>query len=1244
MNCNSETEEETIAVNKKRARRVSFAENTSVHIFDRDEETESPTDPLAISTDVNPTELGLFNDELGFRRNSIDPKDILRNDDEEEEEDDDDDDDMDARPSFFRPMESPSSGSGFGSATSNDEDNFFGPVSASFIRPGRLSDSATYDDNHEVTMDSTAFSMNFRSLAKSDSGGDLLTSTGVHLTFDEKTPTQDCIPSNEGSTMVLTVAKRPNPQSSPPTAKLRRNSDSNDMSLVGEISRQYDYGGLSPGLDKLLAQTSKDLHASDETGYIESLKNIKSGISLTKEHGLAHSIVDGDEEYKEMVRSSTSHGGISPTEVVSIEQNISATGCGTLSSLETKHHELGGSTLQVWNSPLISSINSLSPKQRQIVDDSLNLSKSPWHMTPSLKQASYFVGSDDRMHKNSASSIQKSISKLELLQASPFSVAVSAKISSSNFRPLHYLPRTPLGSALKSKSTYVKDADGDRTESFIQEKGDRKQDKKIETPKDIRCIVPAKGLRSALKSGRSPYNVSAANPYADQQKKESGLVTLLPQSFCPPEQSEQHVLSSDDPSEVKLVTGGTDASIIGVTLECMEGKRVIGTPHNSTSPVCRKIDGMSSTLPNYLGTQSQEKSDLRGDGASACFLAATVDNKEPLSHHGRVESSSPIVHNNHCRGSPVAENLNDGDIYHAENNQGNCGTIKKSPIPLEHRVSHIFQYKTPNGDSETEREQINARNDLVDEGEHVSFSQKSANDPSIRKNLGTLFAQSPGNEEKNVIHSDSIYPISILGRQSPSSNQVTTVVGSYTRKRSNEEITPQDESTKAKKSPKLCIGGCDPDVSKCSVSPGSTGGNVLKHWVDIQSKISEITKNLLSLPADELSLQSIDVLEDIVVGLLRKQKYQMLRADMQSQKTNHPLSNHHHIRVVEAKSHLHKLIEEKAKLQLKRVKRDISLKKAQIMRSGVQECQMLRSDHSVLHPQKALNVQADIHPQRFSDRQSSQDKVTALEEVLEDLERSVTKLTESFLVRCKIKEKLDSAETVVLVNDYLTKRACCRFSRLDMQLWDIVHLENRNGHSNILLNYLGFITQRVNVVFRPVSIVSVSYELHNMNIIKNLPGVDARTAFAYVFDAEPTRKYVSSRSVAEETQISSLLLGSMLDVVEEVQLARLELRNLIQCTFCSESVEQLDLQLYFLNLKSGKRATFTFDLSCLKRGVYPSEIIPSIMKAPADEQQKFCSKQILSEVRAAVQSLRVGYLRIIRACRCISQAIEASNS
>nr|XP_017225590.1 PREDICTED: uncharacterized protein LOC108201807 isoform X2 [Daucus carota subsp. sativus] len=227
------------------------------------------------------------------------------------------------------------------------------------------------------------------------------------------------------------------------------------------------------------------------------------------------------------------------------------------------------------------------------------------------------------------------------------------------------------------------------------------------------------------------------------------------------------------------------------------------------------------------------------------------------------------------------------------------------------------------------------------------------------------------------------------------------------------------------------------------------------------------------------------------------------------------------------------------------------------------------------------------------------------------LERSVTKLTEIFLVHCKIKGKPDSAETVVLVDGYLTKRACCWFSRLvvvgycpfgeqEQALQYFTELPRFHHTCDFLKGLFVFIYNQscfdlnftANIFFPGDSqgkcCVSssfnrfCSYELHNMNIIKNLPGVDALTAFAYFFDAESTRKYVSSRSLAEERQISSLLLGSMLDVVEEVQLARLELRNLIQCIFCSESVEQLDLQLYFLNLKSGKRAIFTFDLSCLK--------------------------------------------------------------
>lgn len=180
------------------------------------------------------------------------------------------------------------------------EDNFFGPVSSSFIKPGRLSDSAASDGNHDITLDSTAFSMHFRSLARSDSGVDLKTPTGVQLSFEEKTPTQSTVPANLGSSMALTVAK-PISESSASVDKLSGSRYSNDMSLVGESPQRYDYGRLSPGLDALLAEGSKDLHAvsvSDNIPISESSINLKNRSSPSKKQ--SGSIEPGDGREKEV--------------------------------------------------------------------------------------------------------------------------------------------------------------------------------------------------------------------------------------------------------------------------------------------------------------------------------------------------------------------------------------------------------------------------------------------------------------------------------------------------------------------------------------------------------------------------------------------------------------------------------------------------------------------------------------------------------------------------------------------------------------------------------------------------------------------------------------------------------------------------------------------------------------------------------------------------------------------------------
>lgn len=109
---NTATEEETLAFKKKRARRVSFAdvEVTSVHVFKRDEDYETPPEPQATPEAARPD-----NEVLGFFR------DLVDSDDSRESSPNLDDDVIGPRKSFLRPLGSPSPGSiSAGSATSND--------------------------------------------------------------------------------------------------------------------------------------------------------------------------------------------------------------------------------------------------------------------------------------------------------------------------------------------------------------------------------------------------------------------------------------------------------------------------------------------------------------------------------------------------------------------------------------------------------------------------------------------------------------------------------------------------------------------------------------------------------------------------------------------------------------------------------------------------------------------------------------------------------------------------------------------------------------------------------------------------------------------------------------------------------------------------------------------------------------------------------------------------------------------
>jgi len=69
-----------------------------------------------------------------------------------------------------------------------------------------------------------------------------------------------------------------------------------------------------------------------------------------------------------------------------------------------------------------------------------------------------------------------------------------------------------------------------------------------------------------------------------------------------------------------------------------------------------------------------------------------------------------------------------------------------------------------------------------------------------------------------------------------------------------------------------------------------------------------------------------------------------------------------------------------------------------------------------------------------------------------------------------------------------------------------------------------------------------------------------------------------------------------------------------------------------------KAADLTIGLSS---GAYPAEVLPSQIYDPAASgEQKALPSSLVDEIRTAAESVSVGYSRIIRLCRRISQAVQ----
>ncbi|KAF2284740.1 hypothetical protein GH714_029774 [Hevea brasiliensis] len=1271
--CNTETEEETIAFRKKRSRRVSFA----------DIEITSVTSSTATRT-MRPLHTPL-------RR---------------------------TRAPAMPPMQR--------------------------MRPGRLSDSAASDDNHDITMDSTAFSMHFHSLARSDSGGNTLV---------EKTPSHVSTPSDSGSFMVLTRAKKLIPQVSLPFEKVSGGRDSNEMSLVGEKPYNYDYGKLSPTLEALLAEGSKnpqDSSVSDSNNK-KSLK--RSDLSTFDENPRGR--ID-EKDYMDKETSNIGKpdiytegesaacmeldevNGVSLTTLV--DQNISGGSChrnedlaadvavdqqiqtpNHLSKVNDEHSKppigmnmlnvelpaaSGGCTLSVdskvlqWNvfshdesrkdpiegcleetsnnkrdnyafyqnsdqqhrSPAVGSISSLSAKQQKIFLDAAESCRQLSYATPSPRQPGYFFGKENISSRENILPGYSSY-KFKIFEPSPLAYSLKDGIEKSKLRLSKLLSSTtsPLNAVGEENCKGIKGINADALVTNLEkhlfsvdqknrdhERTDYRDSAGVWNPKKDGSLSEKEGT---ICLGEDAETLIPASSHILSKEGDTQLMSEMasPSQFTSSQNNVSEHISMPENSKKQTVGFGSDSPSVKIELDHGIYVKTSRQPGKFVPSAKMSDQRLSSSTENH-GTVTQDLQNfelvcvgLGQDKTSICnvtsnnYSAAATDESESRFSEGTKQSTSSLTEINHFGDIDQVEKVHDKQSY-PPNLQNASETLPNIGTPFKERNALKFLSRSPDRNIPFATDPIRSEGELPGERNEASLSAsdslyihwRNVNDSSFMKSpFKKVMTQSPIKKEQsqspsrkelcNLSNDENVQSLARKDIQSPNFN--TSVPGdsdshlelhvshsqipeqdienSSLRKRRIEELVPEDgyhEDTirSIKRSPNIhksqgsnfelmlaCASGSD-DKRKMTRSD-----TTMKLWSDILLKFLTDTRQLLSPFIDKLNIISIGVLQDILVHQEKIKVYEILCTQIQPQKMYDQSSEVRHKRVAETKMLLYKLAYERARQQLNSVKHKKLLKRAQEMSSAIHRSEMLKSKQKFLFVPSGSDTMVDslrnsCTSNLGSKHEVSWEKVATLKHECEALDRKIKNLMKSFQNYFKMKGEPSCSETIVLLNDHLKKKTSCRLIHDDLKLWEVDDFGSRNGKQNIVLNYQGLISKRFVINDGPIPSIFVSNALNDIIIAKNFPNMDACVAFACVLNAKNTKKHVGSKSFAQETQITCSLLHNLLDVVGEVQLAQLEIRNVVQTCFRSSSVEQLDLQLCFIDFNNGRKVMVTLDMTCLK--------------------------------------------------------------
>ncbi|KAL5699936.1 hypothetical protein ACHQM5_025454 [Ranunculus cassubicifolius] len=1109
--CN--TVDESVIREKKRLRRVSFAENTEIHVFDR---VEDEDDELSSGTPKQFPQLT----SLVWREQSI------HNNNHE--------------------FQLSSPGSSANSATSNDENVFFGPVVTDFIRlggGGQLESPAVSEDHDNMTLDSTAFSMHFQSLARSDSSA-----------ANCKTPTssyqgQNSIPTD---TMVMTQVKKRLPFGSSSGGRDSsggQSRDSNDMLLVGtRLSDKYNYGNLSPSLESFLAEIEKDKHRTPEPHQDRA--------SMSPNRLYAESKVK-----MQITNSGDSSGGRDSKDRSLIRKSPSIDHyIGRASSVSdqmsvlmspNRHNAESKVQLQACNSEELSTFGNGNSANECNSNDMVLITKSPSNVngygrtSPTL-QSPQAESSIDQMSiikstapLSSGSKPSQEVSKFEVLNEAGEEHSTDGH-ESDDMILIRNSPSSKYNYASPSHTLWSPQG-ARRNECVVGVQAFKAKEFNTSGGGDSIGGRESDGMVLIRNSPSTKYDYdrlsrASVSPHAENRNHmhhtsacDQANILKSSNSLVAESKAELHASVDKELNDTDRGAGESPFTKYG-------HERFIST-----------LESLQDKSTNYmLCTSSIVDSTRNADNG-----------KLSLSLESQLAQGIKDTHHTHVSDLKETTNL---DISHAQ-----PPTLPAQSLPLLLKLNQSDQ--------------------MI-----VSKSPSNLNTDKIVQVPRT-------SKQKEVNNTDSAHPPTLMKGFALESQM--------------------DNSTVPK------------EVEK------SKGHELQGQWDNALKEVPAAVEKLLFPLIDKLNSQGVDILEDVLGRMQKAIKYEKLSALVQFQKTNDPLGDDHQQRVLEARWLQETLVYEQAKLILLRTKQEQLQKQIQLVQSGIQETQRLKfSVNNILQDGTKYSQNKDVMlPSLLVDLSSeNMDKVSAKEQELESVDIKIKNLSKSLLCGCKIKEEAGSDECILLVNEHLKKKTRCRLLQRKFQVYQVDSLERENDDDgcNLLVNYYNLLCQSFRMRNHLPKLVTC-IRLKTENINKSFPNMNACTAFAFVFNEDESSSS-NKRSLALETQVIRSHLHNLVMVMGEVQAACIELRNLIHATFFqSQCGGVLQLEVTFIEWKTGNKVSILVDMTCLKSGVYPRS--PQISSASA-----FLKREIeAAGVKAA------GCSAVYRLCVDVSQLLLASS-